>query len=64
MSLYKHKLRQVTRSEIGFSGWYGDGEVEEEEEEEGEGPTVDTAHSVSADSELINENRTQLLTTV
>ena len=61
MSLHKHKLRQVTRSEINFSGWYGEGEIEEEE---GEGPTVDTAHSVSADNELINENHTQLLTTV
>ena len=63
MSLYKHKLRQVTRSEINVSGRDGEGEVEEEEEE-GEGPTVDTAHSVSADNELINENHTQLLTTV
>ena len=58
MSVHKHKLRQVTRSEISFSG-HG----EEEEEEEEEEPTVDTAHSVNAENEL-NEGYTKLLTTV
>lgn len=56
LSVYRHKLRQVTRSEIGFS----DGREEDEEEEE---PTVDTVHSVNAENEL-NEGHTQLLTTV
>ena len=56
MPVHKHKLRQVTRSEISFSGR---GEEEEEEEE----PTVDTAHSVNAENEL-NEGHTILLTTV
>ena len=45
ISLHKHKLRQVTRSEISFS----DGGEEEEEEQEAE-LTVDTAHSVNADN--------------
>lgn len=57
MSVHKHKLRQVTRSEISFSG-HGEEEVEKEEE-----PMVDTAHSVNAENEL-HEGHTKLLTTV
>ena len=56
LSVHRHKLRQVTRSEISFN----DGGEEEKEEEE---PTVDTAHSVNAENEL-NGGHTQLLTSV